>query len=210
MYYIGMQKVTNAQRVLEFMAQHGGYVRMKDVKRAHFSPSTVKRLTDEGMVERIKAGLYRPAALRDAADISIGFIDTAKAIPDGIISLISAIHYYELTTINPSSVYIAIPHSKKAPKIDYPPVKIFYFRKRFYEAGIESIETPYGPIKIYNREKTICDMFRYRKKLGEDLAIEALKSYVGYKYSDFHSLMQYAAICQVKTVIEPYLRALVG
>ena len=210
MYYIGMQKVTNAQKFLEFMQNHGGYVRMKDVKNAHFSPAVVKELLGAGVVERIKAGLYRPVDIRDVPDVSIGFIDVAKAVPSGVIALISALHFYEFTTFNPSGVYVAVPHNKRAPRIDYPPVKIFYFRERFYESGIESIDTPYGPVKIYNREKSVCDMFRYRKKLGEDIALEALKNYINYKYSDFHKLMQYAAVCQVKTVIQPYLKALVG
>jgi len=210
MYYIGMRKEKNTRRLMEFMENHGTYVRMKDVKRAHFSPYIMKKLMEEGIVERIKSGLYRPVDIIDAADTSIGFIDVAKAVPDGVIGLISALHYFELTTFNPSSIYLVIPHNKRAPKIEYPPVKIFYFRKRFYETGIESIDTPYGPVKIYNREKTICDMFRYRKKLGEDIALEALKSYINYKNSDFHRFMQYAEICQVKTVIQPYLKALVG
>lgn len=210
MYYIGMQKVMNAQRLLEFMKDHGSYVHMKEIKKHRFSPAIVKTLWQKGILERVKAGLYRPVDIADAPDISIGFVDVSKAIPDGVIGLISALHYFELTTVNPSSIYLVVPHNKRVPRIEYPPIKIFYFRERFFKIGIENIDTLYGPVKIYNREKTICDMFRYRKKLGEDIALEALKNYVSYKYSDFHKLMEFAVICQVKTIIQPYLKTLLA
>ena len=210
MYYIGMQKVTSAQRLLSFMKSHDVYVHMKELKKHRFSPALVKALWKDGILERIKAGLYRPSELNDVPDISIGFIDVSKAIPEGIIGLISALHYYELTTLNPSSIYIAVPHNKKVPKIEYPPTNVFYFRKRFYEYGIEHIDSPYGPIKIYSREKTVCDMFRYRKKFGEDIALEALKNYINHNQANFHKLMECAVICQVKTTISPYLKALLG
>ena len=70
---------------------------------------------------------------------------------------------------------------KKSKSLNYPPIKIFYFRERFYNPGIEMIKTKYGEIKIYNKEKTVCDMFRYRNKLGEELAMQALKNYLEQK-----------------------------
>ena len=208
MYHIGVQKVTSAQRLMEFIKSHGVYVQMNEMKKHRFSPALIKGLREEGVLERIKAGLYRPVEIDDVPDVSIGFVDVTKAVPDGVIGRISALHYFELTTLNPSGIYLVVPHNKKVPQIEYPPTKIFYFRKRFFEVGIENIDTPYGPIKIYKREKTICDMFRYRKKLGEDIALEALKNYISYKQSDFHKLMEFAVICQVKTTISPYLKAL--
>jgi hypothetical protein len=93
--------------------------------------------------------------------------------------------------------------------MEYPPVKIYYFSDRFYKAGIETITRPQGLVRIYGMEKTICDMFRYRKKLGEDMALEALRKYLHRKNADIPKLEQFAEICAVKTVITPYLKALV-
>jgi hypothetical protein len=76
--------------------------------------------------------------------------------------------------------------------------------------GIIEIPTLYGNVKMYNQEKTICDMFRYRKKLGEDIAIEALKIYLNKKGADLLKLKEYSEICQVKTIIESYVKVLVG
>jgi hypothetical protein len=87
---------------------------------------------------------------------------------------------------------------------------VLYFRDRFYKPGIEIVDTIYGKVRIYNREKTICDMFRYRDKLGEDLAIEGLKNYINYSHADLYQLRQYAEICGVKTTLLLYLKALVG
>ncbi|MBL7086096.1 MAG: Abortive infection protein AbiEi, partial [Candidatus Cloacimonetes bacterium] len=80
--------------------------------------------------------------------------------------------------------------------------------KSFYSFGIEEKHTISGNFKIYNAEKTICDMFRYRKKLGEDLALEGLKNYLKRKNADINKLREYAEICQVKTTLFPYLTAM--
>ena len=74
---------------------------------------------------------------------------------------------------------------------------------------VDQIKTKYGNIKIYSREKTVCDMFRYRNKLGDDIAIEGLKSYLEYKHADLNKLKEYAEICQVKLVMTPYIKAMV-
>jgi len=183
---------------------------MKELKEASFKTADIKKLVAEGVLDKIKPGLYRISGLEYPADISLGFVDISKAIPRGVICLISALSHYELTTFNPSEIYVAIPNETYAPRIIYPPTVVFYFRDRFYKAGIEMVDTIYGKVRIYNREKTICDMFRYRDKLGEDLAIEGLKNYINYRHADLYQLRQYADICRVKTTIIPYLKALVG
>jgi len=174
----------------------------------------------EGAIVKVKPGLYRlanvgeiviplPKIKGSGSTISQEIIDVCRAIPDGVICLASALAFYDLTTFNPSEIYIAIPNAAKIPKIDFPPLRVFYFRERFYKPGIESIEVPNCTLKIYSKEKTICDMFRYRNKYGEDLALEGLKNYLSRKEANVNKLRKYAEICQVKTVLMPYLKALV-
>jgi predicted transcriptional regulator of viral defense system len=210
MYHTDMGKEIIKRNIIEFMESRGGYARMKDFKEKAFKPREIKALLDEGKIDKIKAGLYRTADLEFPAEVGIGLVDVSKASPDAIICLISALSHYRLTTFNPSKISAAIPNKKYAPKLIYPPVEIFYFRERFYKPGIETIETPYGEIRIYSREKSVCDMFRYRNKLGEDIALESLKNYVKGKDADLYKLKEYAEICQVKSVLLPYLKALVG
>jgi predicted transcriptional regulator of viral defense system len=141
--------------------------------------------------------------------ISVGIMDVCRAIPEGVICLASALELYGLTTFNPSEIYVAIPNASKKPKIAYPPVKIFYFRDRFYGAGIEKVKAGDVTVNIYNREKTICDVFRYRNKIGEDIALEGLKNYMLRKDANINKLREYAEICRVKTIMMPYLKALI-
>ncbi len=210
-FCIDMEKETSHYtKILTFFEQRGGYAHTKELKEAVLKTSDVKALYDAGVLEKIKPGLYRLADLDYPDDVSLSVVDVAKAFPDGVICLISALNYYDLTTFQPSQVSVAIRNNSYAPNILVPPVKVFYFRDRFYEPGIETISTIYGEVKIYSREKTVCDMFRYRNKLGEDLALEGLKNYVASADADLYQLRHYAHICQVKTVMLPYLKALVG
>ena len=88
--------------------------------------------------------------------ISVGIMDVCRAIPEGVICLASALEFYGLTTFNPSEIYVAIPNAAKKPKIEYPPVKIFYFRDRFYLAGIEKIKAGDVTVKsITGRKQSV-------------------------------------------------------
>jgi len=183
---------------------------MRDLKAASFHTRVIARFLQEGKIEKVKAGLYRLAGPSYEKNENPSFIDVCNAVPKGIICLTSALTYHELTTANPSKVFVAIPLSEKPRKIIFPPTKFFFFPDRFYSLGIEKLKTSMGEVRVYNREKTLCDMFRYRNKLGEDIAVEALKDYLKSKDKNLKLLQEYAVKCQVKTVLIPYLRALVG
>jgi predicted transcriptional regulator of viral defense system len=198
------------EKILNFFYDHGGYARMRDLKAAAIQTRDITRLVRQNKIEKIKPGLYRLVDLPEVDGIPISFFDICHAIPKGIICLVSALEYYDLTTFNPSEIYVAIPHAEKKPKIEYPPAKIYFFRNRFYQAGIQEIRKNLGVIRIYNPEKTICDMFRYRNKLGEDIALEGLKNYLGRKDANINKLQEYAEMSQVKTVLFPYIKVLIA
>ena len=198
------------QRIIDIFNEQGGYARMKELKVASVHTRDVQRLVQDGVIEKIKTGLYKLVDLPEADGVPVSFVDICHAMAVAIICLLSALDYYELTTFMPSQVYVAVPNSFKPPKIKYPPVNFFYFRDRFYDLGIEKIETSMGTVRIYNREKTICDVFRYRNKVGEDIALEGLRNYVNSKGANIRRLNDYAEKCQVKTIIAPYLKALLA
>ncbi|MBN1997007.1 type IV toxin-antitoxin system AbiEi family antitoxin domain-containing protein [candidate division KSB1 bacterium] len=197
-------------QIISIFQKHGGYARMKDLKGASVQSQAIAQLVQDGVIEKIKPGLYRLAELPLINMIPISYIDVCKAIPNGVICLLSALEHFELTTFNPSEIYVALPHSSKPPKMYYPPVRSFYYRDRFYNYGINTIKTGQGNIQIYDKEKSICDMFRYRKKLGEDIALEALKNYLKQNDVNIQKLTKDAIHCQVKTIILPYLKAMVA
>jgi predicted transcriptional regulator of viral defense system len=195
--------------ITDYLTSSGGYARMKELRAVGFQSRDISALVEQGQVERVKPGLYRLAGYGETGEHA-GLAEICRAVPDGVICLLSALDYHGLTTFNPSEVYVAIPHGAKPPRIFYPPIKPFFFRERFYTPAIEHVQTPAGEIRVYSREKTICDMFRYRRKLGEDLAMEALKQYLKLKDASVARLLEYAAVCQARTVMMPYLKALVA
>jgi predicted transcriptional regulator of viral defense system len=208
------------EKIINYFKKHGGYALMKELKAASFQTRDIAHLLKGGTIIKVKPGLYRLANLGNmvmplpkikssGSTVSQEMIDVCRAVPHGVICLASALAFYDLTTFNPSEIYVAIPNAAKVPRIDFPPLRVFYFRERLYKPGIERIEVPNCTIKIYNKEKTICDMFRYRNKYGEDLALEGLKNYLSRKEANINKLRKYAEICQVKTVMIPYLKALV-
>ena len=212
--------LADMEKMIAYFRKHGGYALMKELKAASFQTRDIARLLREGLIIKVKPGLYRlvnmgevamplPRIKGSGSTISQEIIDVCRSLPTGVICLASALAFYDLTTFNPSEIYVAIPNTAKAPKIDFPPLRIFYFRERFYRPGIERIEVPGCTMKIYNKEKTVCDMFRYRNKYGEDLALEGLKNYLSRTEANINKLRKYAQICQVKTVMMPYLKALV-
>jgi predicted transcriptional regulator of viral defense system len=181
---------------------------MKDLRFLKIHTRDISQAMSNGLVEKVRSGLYK---LKDYPwEEHSALVDVCRAKKDVVICLTSALEYHDLTTFNPPVVTVAVPHSTSRFELVYPPISLFYFREAFYSPGIQTIQTKHGGFRIYNREKTVCDMFRYRKKLGEDLALEGLKNYLKLKQANVNKLKRYAEICQVKTVMMPYLKAILG
>lgn len=196
------------EKLIRIFRKHGGYALMRDLKFFKIQTRDISHAVTSGLIEKVKPGLYK---LKDYPwGEHNALVDVCRAKQDAVICLTSALDYHGLTTFNPSVVTVAVPHSASRFALLYPPISLFYFREAFYSTGIQTIQTKNGGIRIYNREKTICDMFRYRKKLGEDLALEGLKNYLKLKQANVNKLKRYAEICQVKTVLTPYLKAILG
>lgn len=193
-------------KLVRIFREHGGYARMIDLKSCKIQTRDVSRAISTGLIEKIKRGLYK---LKDYPwEEHSALVDVCRAKRDAVICLISALEYYGLTTFNPSEISVAVPHNTDQFKLLYPPIRLFYFRDAFYSPGIETIRARHGTIRIYSREKTVCDMFRYRKKLGTDLALEGLRTYLALKEANVNRLRHFAELCQVKTVMMPYLKAI--
>ncbi|MBA4313541.1 MAG: Abortive infection protein AbiEi [Chlorobiaceae bacterium] len=195
-------------QIVRFFKKHGGYGRMQDMKVAKIHTRDIAKAVSNNLIEKIKPGLYKLIDYPWNENSSL--IDICHANKATVICLSSALRYYNLTTFNPSEVTVAVPHNTDRFKIKYPPIRVFYFPNAFYSPGIEKIQIKSGTIRVYNKEKTVCDMFRYRNKLGIDIALEGLKSYLKLKEANINKLSKYAEVCQVKTVMMPYVKAIVG
>ena len=199
-------KLIHMVDITHYIKKKGGYARMSELRSAGFQTRDIAKLCEQGSLEKVKAGLYKLSS----SDVTSGYVDVSKAIPEAVIAVASALSFHELTTFNPSKVHIAIPHDAKPKEINFPPVEVYYFRKAQYEPGIEHVEIQGHSVKVYNREKTVCDIFRYRNKLGEDMALEGLQNYLNRLDSNLNELSKYMKICRVRTVMEPYVKAMVA
>lgn len=194
------------QKIINYFQSHGGVARFSSILKAGFHPDVLTVLEREGKVEKIARGLYR------MTDYTLGshpdLVTASLQAPRGVICLLSALAFHEATDEIPRSVDIAIPAGTRANKIKYPPVKFYRFSPKAWEAGIENREIEGHKVRVYNLAKTIVDCFKFRNKIGMDVAREALKTAVTEKNIKPKEIMQYAKICRVDRIIKPILEAL--
>lgn len=196
------------ERILKYMQAQGGYARMKQLKASGAQTRDVRRLCREGELLRVKPGLYRLSKIPPQEHSAL--VEICLAMPKAVICLASALAFHELTTFVPPRVTFAIPISDKPIGLPSLPNEHFFFSRRVYGAGIEHVHTRSGTFRVYSLEKTLCDVFRFRMKIGEDLALEALKEYLGRRNRNLQKLMTFAELCRVKGILAPYVRALLA
>ena len=135
-------------------------------------------------------------------------VQVSLLVPKAVICLISALYFYELTTQIPHSIYIALPQNTPRPRLKYPPLEVFWVGNPLHSVGVDIHVLDGVQVKIYNREKTIADCFKFRNRVGENVALEALKDYVRQPKLDVHKLLEYAKINRVEKLMLPYLKSL--
>jgi predicted transcriptional regulator of viral defense system len=195
--------------MIKIFKRNKGYARMIEMKNNHIHTRTIAKAVNDGIIEKVKPGLYK---LVDYPwDEHGSFADVCNSNKRAVICLLSAADYYHLTTFNPSEVYVAVPNNTDKFVLRYPPIRLYYFANTYYSPGIESQETKSGTIRIYNKEKTIGDLFRYINKIGEDIAVESLKEYLkNRKERSIPKLLEYAEMCGVRKKIEPMVKAILS
>lgn len=194
------------QKANEILLSQGGTFRVREAMRAGVHPRTLYAMRDKGLIERLGRGVYRIAGMSALGNPDLATV--AMKIPKGVICLISALSYHEMTTEIPHQIYLALPRGSEPPRLDYPPLRIFWFSGPAFEEGIEHHDIDGIHIKVYSPEKTIADCFKYRNKIGLDVVLEALKFYRQAKHFKVDELMRYAKVCRVDKIMRPYVEAL--
>jgi len=196
----------NLANARSLFRRHGGTLRTSDAVRLGVHPRTLYALRDSGELLSIGRGLYRLAKAPPLTHPD--WVALASRIPRAVICLISALAHHELTTQVPHNVDIALPSHAQVPRVQGVPVRVFWFPNRAFNAGIDVITVDRVPIRIYSREKTIADCFKYRQKIGIDVAVESLRTYrEKVRRLPVNKLLEYARICRVEKVMRPYLEA---
>jgi predicted transcriptional regulator of viral defense system len=201
--YASKEKIEQAKDIFR---KHGGILRTSDALKEGIHPRILYFMRDNNELEVLCRGTYRLAELGpiDQQDI----VTVASKVKSGVICLISALSYHEITTQSPHEVYMAISRTMAYPRLKYPPTRYFRFSGEAFRAGIEVHKISGVDINIYSPEKTVVDCFKYRNKIGLDVAIEALKFWRKKKNARINKLIEYAKICRVYNVIKPYAEAM--
>ncbi len=191
---------------LKIFKENYGILRTAQAKRLGIHQPTLIKLVEAGLLVKEGRGLYRlenlpPLGRPDIVTVSL------KA-PNAIICLLSALEFHSLTTQIPYKVYIALPKDTKKPSFDYPPLDVVWVTKKVYLNGIKTYKLDEIKVKIYTPEKTSADCFKFRNKIGKNIAIEALKDYLRKPDRDVNKLLHYAKIDRVENVIRPYIEAI--
>jgi len=163
-------------------------------------------MRDVGTLEAVSRGVYRLADSEPLGNPDL--VTVATRVQGGVICLISALAFHELTTQIPHEVHVALQRGAEIPRLEYPPIKIYWFKGQAYSAGVETHELDGVSVRIYSPEKTLADCFKFRNKIGLDTTVEAVRFYRQRRSVSVDALMRYAGICRVENVMRPYLEAL--
>lgn len=193
-------------RMIKIFEKNKGFARMTELKNSGIHTRTIAKAVEDGIIQKLKPGLYK--LIDYSFDENESFASVCNVNKNAVICLLSAASYHELTTFNPFEVYTAVPMNTPRFNLEYPPVKLFYFSSKVYKPGMEEINTNSGRIKVYNKEKTISDIFRYINKIGEDIVLESLKTYVKSKNKSIPKLIKLARETGVYKKMEPYLKGM--
>jgi predicted transcriptional regulator of viral defense system len=200
-----MAKRPPAERILA-LAQQRGVLRLRDVTSSGIHPEYVRRLVAEGRLTREGRGLYMLAG----ADIteSHSLVEAARRVPGGVVCLLSALLFHGVGTQLPHQVWLAIDGKARLPRTDYPPLRIVRFSGAALRIGVEKHSIEGVEVRIYSLAKTVADCFKYRNKIGLDVALEALREGWRRRRFTMDELWEYARVCRVANVMRPYLESL--
>ncbi len=193
------------KQAIELFREGGGVLRTKDALALGIHPRTLYGLRDAGVLDQVSRGIYRLAS--EPAPAHPDLVTVALRVPRAVVCLVSALAYHDATGEVPHEVQIALPRGTKSPRIHHPPVRVFRFSGAALTDGVEVVKLDGVDVRIYSLPKTVVDCFRFRNKLGTDVAVEALGEAIRRKEVRPADILRYARRCRIENVIIPYLEA---
>ena len=166
----------------------------------------IHMLHQRGILNRVGRGLYVLADSKPSENRTIA--EACKRVPSGVICLLSALRFHDLTTQSPYEIWMAIDHKARQPKEPAIPIHIVRFSGKALSSGIEQHEVEGVAIRVYSAAKTVADCFKYRNKIGLDVALEALRDCCRSRKCTMDDLWKYGKICRVGNIMKPYLESL--
>ena len=193
------------ERTMQYVRRKG-IVRPRDLEALGIPREYLLRLHRQGKLSRTGRGIY---TLPDAAVTERhSYAEVAKRVPEAVLCLLSALVFHEITTQSPASVWIALGKGARKPAILSPSLRVVRLTEPSLSEGVERHKVEGVPVRVYSAAKTVADCFKFRNKIGLDVAIEALKDSLRQKKATINDIYRYAKICRVSNVIRPYMEAL--
>ena len=197
--------MTKREKILK-IAENKGIVRPRDAEEAGISAVYLNKLHAEGKLDKPSRGIYVLPGTDFGENQAL--LEVCSRVGSGAICLLSALRFHELTTQAPYEVWIALPEKAREPRIDYPPLRIVRFSGEAMTYGIVQAKVHGGTIRVYSPAKTVADCFKYRNKIGLDVALEALRDCWSQKKATADELWQAAKVCRMTNIMQPYMEAL--
>lgn len=195
----------NEYEKLKSVFNSGKPVKTSEVRAMGIPTQALVDFCRKGKIQRVTRGVY--VAANSAATEYSDYELAAQAVPNGVLCLFSALRFHNLTVENPHKIHIALREKSRYPKVDYPPIVFYAYSEASYSFGVEVHDYNGIMIKVYSAAKTIADCFKFRNKIGLDVAIAALKDGIQEKMFSYDELWAAAKICRVSKIIRPYMEA---
>lgn len=199
-------RTTTKETILEY-AKEKKLLRPTDVGAIAGARVLLSRLVESGALVKVGRGLYTLPS--NTFNEQQSLLETARLVPKGVICLLSALRFHDLTTQNPFEIWLAIEGTTWLPIVEHLPLRVFRFSGQAFAEGIETHEINGILLKVYSPAKTVADCFKYRNKIGLDVAIEALRDCWRKKKATMDELWHFAKVCRMANVMRPYLESLV-
>ena len=200
------QKLSPNEAAILELATALGILRPRDLRTRGHSVAYLQRLLAKGRLAKLGRGQY---ALPDRAPTEDDTLAvTAKRYPGTVVCLLSALRFHELTTQSPRSIWLAVEGSKLAPSDTPAAVQVVRMTGPSFKSGIRTHLVGQVPVRIYEPAKTVADCFKFRNRVGLDVAVEALRDCLAQRRATPAQIWSFAGICRVKTIMRPYLEAL--
>jgi predicted transcriptional regulator of viral defense system len=197
---------TTSEKVLAAVRE-SGMIRARDLAKQGISPTHLQRLYEKGLLLRSGRGIYLPADV-DELNENDSLREATLRIPAGVVCLLSALQFHGLTTQVPHQVWLALPARANSPRGGYPRLRIVHMSEEALTAGIEPHQFGHTTVKIFCAAKTAVDCFKFRNKIGLDVALEALRDCWAKRRANIDEIWHYAKICRVSNVMRPYLESI--
>ena len=192
------------ERVLA-IARKRRIIRPRDLEQLGIPREYLLRLMRNGLLHRSGRGMYELSEASPTEHHSLAVV--AKEIPQGVVCLLSALRFHELTTQQPSQVWVGIPVRGWYPNISTTAHEVVRYSEKTFKAGVDTHRIEGVTVRIFNPAKTIADCFKFRNKIGIDVALEALRDALRQRKATVDEIQHYANICRVSKIIRPYLEA---